>query len=58
MLMVCHHLESFSIPEDVASLGITHSAVKRIAAEDIPPRPRAFSISPSDSQAIGAGLGE
>ena len=51
MLMVCHHLDK-SIPEDVA---FAESRIRRetIAAEDILHDMGAFSISASDSQALG-----
>ncbi|HJO75416.1 MAG TPA: urease subunit alpha [Rhodospirillales bacterium] len=51
MLMVCHHLDS-RIPEDVA---FAESRIRRetIAAEDILHDLGAFSMSASDSQAMG-----
>ena len=53
MLMVCHHLDP-SIPEDVA---FADSRIRKetIAAEDILHDLGAFSMSASDSQAIGRG---
>ncbi|MCO7504281.1 MULTISPECIES: urease subunit alpha [unclassified Pseudomonas] len=51
MLMVCHHLDT-SIPEDVA---FAESRIRRetIAAEDILHDIGAFSMTSSDSQAMG-----
>ena len=51
MLMVCHHLDT-SIPEDVA---FAESRIRRetIAAEDILHDLGAFSMTSSDSQAMG-----
>ena len=51
MLMVCHHLDS-KIPEDVA-FAESRIRPETIAAEDLLQDLGAFSMTPSDSQAMG-----